>query len=314
MKKSFFVTLTILIQYTLCIAQTINIPDTNFKNKLITADVDLGHNYAKNLSGQFIKIDSNNDFQIQQSEALQVAYLTMNSSGIIDLTGLEFFINLTELYVGNNSLINLPISTLTQLSILLVSNCNLSSLNLTDLISLSILYCSGNHLQYIDLSGNPSLVKLICRNNNLTNINIKNGINHDFSVLGANDCWKIGNPSLTTICADASEVASVQSFLDGCGSAQTINITSNCGLNNQEFSNDVTVYPNPFKDKLTIDTTQLLDEYNSIEIYNALGSLVYNNSILIPINEIDLSYLPNGIYILRLLGDSKKTSVKLIKN
>lgn len=342
MKKLFYL-FVFLISQTLVFSQVINIPDNNLKMKLLLADVNTYH-YAKNAANQWIRIDTNSDGLIQQSEALLVVKLYINfqinplNIVINSLSGLEYFYNLEYLDCRDNPLNNINLlASLNYLKVIFAANCQLTSINLAGLISLVDLDVSENNLTQIDLSGfpnlkgfgclinnittincsnNPLLTSLTCGYNNLTSINIKNGINHDFSNLNGyyNDCWKTGNPNLTTICADASEVASVQSFLNGCGTAQAITITSNCGLSNEEFASNVGVYPNPFADKLTIDTTQSLDEYNSITIYNTLGSIVYNNSILTSINEIDLSNLPKGVYIANLSGKTKKASLKLIKN
>ena len=330
--KNIFLIILVCSSY-LTNAQIINIPDTNFKNKLLSANLTNG--IALDINFQPLIIDINGDNQIDVNEVINVAILQVFSSSISDLTGVEKFTNLQRLAVNNNFLNNINISTLTQLKILRcdfnflsaidltgltaieglnISHNNFSNFNFNNLPNLDRVVCSYNQLSTLNFSDNPLLMLLECKNNNLTTLNIKNGINQDFSVAGYNECWKTGNPNLTTICADASEVASVQSFLNGCGTAQTINVTSNCGLANQEFSNDVGVYPNPFEDKLIVDTTKLLNEYNSIEIYNTIGSLVYSNSILSPINEIDLSSLPDGIYIASLIGNSKRISLKLIKN
>jgi len=54
-------------------AQVVNIPDANFKNKLLSSSA--SNTVAKDLSGNYFKIDANNDGQIQQSEANQVGAL-----------------------------------------------------------------------------------------------------------------------------------------------------------------------------------------------------------------------------------------------
>jgi hypothetical protein len=335
MKKNIFFVILILLTYNLSIAQNINFPDSNFKTKLLQCDVSGSNPIALNLIGNQFKIDSNSDGQIEQSEALEVSYLFLYASNISDLTGIEYFTNIQYLGINNNSISVLNLTTLTHLIGLRCDLNNLTTINLNGHITFENLQCNNNNITSLDFTGlpniksvncknnlisslnfssNPLLNQLYCSNNNLTSLNIKNGINHDFSNVNYNDCWKTGNPNLITICADASEVVSVQNFLDGCGTSQAISITSNCGLGNEEFAGNITVYPNPFVDRLTIDSSQSLGDYSSITIYNTLGSVVFSNSILTSINEIDLSNLSKGVYILRLLGDSKKTSVKLIKN
>jgi hypothetical protein len=60
MKKIYFLFLLVVFQVN---SQIVNIPDANFKAKLLQADVT---NYiAKNLSGNYFKIDQNNNQQIE---------------------------------------------------------------------------------------------------------------------------------------------------------------------------------------------------------------------------------------------------------
>ncbi|RZK08559.1 MAG: T9SS type A sorting domain-containing protein [Flavobacterium sp.] len=72
----------------------VNIPDANFKAKLI----ELG-------------VDSNNDGEIQYSEAaVETGTLYVSGSNIADLMGLEAFINLTGLYCSGNNLTQVDVS------------------------------------------------------------------------------------------------------------------------------------------------------------------------------------------------------------
>ena len=76
-------------------AQIINFPDANFKAKLLQAST--ANNIALNINGIKIKIDTNNDGEIQQSEALVVYTLNVPSSNISSLSGIEFFKNIRYL-------------------------------------------------------------------------------------------------------------------------------------------------------------------------------------------------------------------------
>src|SRR5688572_2739502 len=96
MKKILFSLATLLICF--CVsAQIVNIPDANFKAMLLLADT---NNFiARNLNGDFFKIDSNNDSEIQVSEATQVSLLILRPSEyptlpIHSLEGVRSFINL----------------------------------------------------------------------------------------------------------------------------------------------------------------------------------------------------------------------------
>src|SRR5215471_16241233 len=81
-------------------AQIVNIPDANFKAKLLAADTT--NNIAKDSNINWIKIDINNDGNIDITEASRVAYLVVADAGISDLTGIEQFSNLINLSCPNN--------------------------------------------------------------------------------------------------------------------------------------------------------------------------------------------------------------------
>lgn len=89
-------------------AQTITIPDANFKAKLLQADVT--NSIAENSSNSSIKIDSNNDGEIQVVEVQNVHNLYIDNSNISDLTGISYFKNLYHLVCSYNNLSNLDLS------------------------------------------------------------------------------------------------------------------------------------------------------------------------------------------------------------
>jgi len=64
------------------------------------------------------------------------------------------------------------------------------------------------------------------------------------------------------------------------------------------------LYPNPTAGSLTIEN---IVEGASIEIYNSLGQLVFNTSILTGRNSYDFSYLNSGIYIVHLKDINNET-------
>lgn len=72
----------------------------------------------------------------------------------------------------------------------------------------------------------------------------------------------------------------------------------------------VSIYPNPVKNILSIRTNE---DFNGslISIFDIQGKRVYNakyNS-----NDINLSYLKQGVYFLRIIRDNKQLKIKLIK-
>jgi len=152
-------------------AQTyVTIPDTHFAAWLNT-------NYPSCMSGNQMDITCNN---IINETIINVSY-----HNISDLTGIEYFTHLQNLYCYNNHLTNLPIlpnslnnlrcnsNQLTSLPVLPLSILNLfcDSNQLTSLPSLPdslhALYCTYNQLTSLPALPN-SLLELACEHNQLT--------------------------------------------------------------------------------------------------------------------------------------------------
>ena len=156
----------------------VNIPDANFKAKLLAASTT--NLIARSLAGNFFKIDINNDGQIQQSEALSVSELnikgTFNNS-ISDLTGIQNFENLNYLDCSNNNLSSLDVSSLINLFSLNCSYNKLTTLNISKLFNLRSLNCRDNLLNSLSASSSVNLTELICTSNKLTSLNVSSLVN-----------------------------------------------------------------------------------------------------------------------------------------
>jgi uncharacterized repeat protein (TIGR01451 family) len=169
MKKSL---LLLLFLSTLANAQIITIPDTNFKTRLLNAN-DTNYLIAKNTSGNYVAIDTNNDGEIQLSEALVIKSLEIIDQQIVDLTGLEAFVGLTHLTCGGTQITNLPLNALVDLEyIFLGGNQSLATLDLSPLHNLVTAYCDYNSLTSINVSGLSNLHTLTCEENELTSLNL----------------------------------------------------------------------------------------------------------------------------------------------
>ena len=86
-------------------AQNVNIPDTNFKNALISAGV-----------------DTNEDGEISYAECEAIKKLDVSQKNISDMTGIEAFVNLDTLYCWENQLTSLDVSNNKDLSNLYLSD------------------------------------------------------------------------------------------------------------------------------------------------------------------------------------------------
>lgn len=85
-------------------AQIVNIPDANFKTKLLQASPTNFIPIAKDENENSIAIDINGDGEIQESEALNVYYLNVFNSNISSLEGINSFSNLKSLSVSSNQI------------------------------------------------------------------------------------------------------------------------------------------------------------------------------------------------------------------
>ena len=173
--------------------QNVSIPDVNFKAYLIG-----------NTS-----INTNGDTEIQLSEAnLFNGAIYCNNMNISDLTGIEYFINLTDLSCSYNQLV---------------------SLDITQNYLLENLFCENNNLTYIDLSSQTSFINLYLNGNNLSLLDLSHfgcGFSHIAEIN------LVGNPNLqciqvnSAICWDSyyswSIDTSFQYYSTNCGGTTDI--------------------------------------------------------------------------------------------
>ncbi len=237
MKHLFFLSVLLLG----CVnAQIVNIPDANFKAKLLQANETNG--IAMDMDGNNIAIDTNADGEIQISEALTVYWLYIYGNEnlpelqINDLTGIEAFenlealncrqnnltelnvanlINLKGLVCGENELTHLDVSSLLNLELLYCNSNNLTSIDISNLTLLEHLYLDHNFITSLDCSVNPNLQFVSVYDNQLTHLNVKNGTPFDEDQYYLEDnisaFAEIGD--FVNICADDFEIAFLESIL-----------------------------------------------------------------------------------------------------
>jgi hypothetical protein len=174
MKKLYFLLLALLSLT--ANAQVITIPDANFKTKLLQSDT---NNYiAKNLIGNYFKIDANSNGQIEVSEAQNVSYIDVyryyNDPYIANLMGLSSFPNLKFLRCSNHSITNINFSGLSNLEELYCDNNLLTSINLANYPNVKNFDCGDNQLTSLSLINLPNLELLYCYSNQLTGLNLSN--------------------------------------------------------------------------------------------------------------------------------------------
>ena len=149
---------------------------------------------------EYVKqFDTDGNGTLSQTERESVTVISLDSGGnISDLTGIELFPNLENLYCESNQLTSLDLSQntaltkldcalnpLTSLNVsnnpaLTFLNCNynqLTNLDLSKNTALDTLCCSGNKLTSLDLSKNTALTSLYCESNQLTSLDLSGNAN-----------------------------------------------------------------------------------------------------------------------------------------
>ena len=79
-------------------------------------------------------------------------------------------------------------------------------------------------------------------------------------------------------------------------------IDNNDGIQDNTVGFSVQVYPNPTRERVTIDGAEAAE----VQVYNALGQLV---KTVLGTNEIDLSGLVEGVYLVRIMDADGKNHV-----
>jgi Leucine-rich repeat (LRR) protein len=143
------------------------VPDNNFEQKLI----DMGLDFDANLN------DSVPTVSVKNLKSLNLNYLNIS-----ELTGIEDFTALENLYCNNNKISEINLSTLINLKILQCQNNQISELDLSTNVVLTQLSCFSNNLSELDLSSNALLTYLNASNNQLTGLNLRNGNNSNMDI------------------------------------------------------------------------------------------------------------------------------------
>jgi hypothetical protein len=155
MKKLYFLLIALFV-FTGVNAQVVNIPDANFKARLLLASP--SNFTAKDLAGNYFKIDANNNGEIEVSEASQVSRLDVQNSSISSLEGILNFNSLQYLDCQQNSIANLNIGNIT-LDTLNCSHNLLVNLSVSNVFDLNCSYnnltsLTANFMQYLNCSYN----------------------------------------------------------------------------------------------------------------------------------------------------------------
>ncbi len=102
---------------------------------------------------------------------------------------------------------------------------------------------------------------------------------------------------------------------NGCATTALIDVFACVGISTNEMKNTYKLFPNPFTSKLSLDFGQTVSAPEKISVFNTIGQKVFDFSELPPTMEIDLTFLPSGVYYVFIhASDAKKRPLRVIKN
>ncbi|HYG51747.1 MAG TPA: T9SS type A sorting domain-containing protein, partial [Flavobacteriales bacterium] len=118
------------------------------------------------------------------------------------------------------------------------------------------------------------------------------------------------------IAAGAGTHVITYTFTNGSGCSDTATdsyVVDDCTrLTDLTTSALVKVYPNPTQGTFTIELIGASAANQTITIINQLGEKVYSANLVAATNTIDLSWLANGIYLIKIQGSDFNSTTQLI--
>lgn len=123
--------------------------------------------FAKDEGGTTVTLNEENWALVKS-----VTSLDIYNKQLTDLSGIEYFTNLTYLRCSKNELESLDVSALSRLEDLDCKTNKLTTLNVSDLTSLTSLSCGNNQLTTLDVSALTGLTTLVCNDNKLTTLDV----------------------------------------------------------------------------------------------------------------------------------------------
>lgn len=225
MKKNYFLVFTLFSTFFVN-AQFVSFSNAAFKARMTVQSNVYG--YARDINGSPMIVDTNNNGEIEYSEALQVYEIYLIGSEITNLGGIHNFTNLRILNCYSCEISSLNVSMLPNLQTLYCENNNLVYLNVAGLSHLRYFNCEGNELNTLDVSGCSSLFQFWCSDNHLTAIDVSDATNLDYFRCDKNNLTSLdvsGLSHLTRFNCNRNSLASLN--LTGCSALRELDCTHN---------------------------------------------------------------------------------------
>ncbi|HOD10498.1 MAG TPA: T9SS type A sorting domain-containing protein, partial [Flavobacterium sp.] len=232
-------------------------PDATLK-AFLTSQIS-GETRALDINSDSIIVDTNNDGEIQFSEAALVFEIVLSYENVSSLVGIRSFVNLKALYCNGITLTELDLSGLSNLELVVCSNNSLlESINLNGLTNLLELEIRNNiQITNIDFSGLNSLNLILCNGNSLTNLVLNGNQSIETIDFGTNN---ISTANLTNLPS-----LSYTSFYD--------NQITTLSLNNLPNIETLDIGQNQLSGQLDLSNLTSLKYFSCL--YNQLSSIVF---------------------------------------
>jgi len=265
----------------------VNIPDANFKAYLVGST----------------NINTNMDSEIQVSEAAAYAGdIECTDNNISDLTGIEAFTSLTELFCNENNLTVLDVSQNTALTRLVCNDNNLSELDVSQNTALKILACDRNHLTNIDVSQNLALEELWVKENDLTSIDVNQNSALEWLRCEDNNLSSLDvsqNPALITVHCTANNLTELNAKNISPSATSLVAINNpnlTCiDVDDVDAANNYWVFIDPqtsFSTSCDIElvTSITVQGQSGASTISTLGGTLQMEASVLPINASNSSY------------------------
>ncbi len=307
----------------------ISVPDSNFRKALINHDINHGTSYGiTDFGSETVDVPD-----LNMVTELKLAPLSGDTSKIRNLTGIEFFTYLENLYCHDNEIDSLDLSDNTKLKYLDckksniryldVSGCsdleeikayinNLKTINVSQNPNLTFLHFTGNNLESLDVTQNALLEILYVNFNALDSLDISQNtlledIDCSFNPLDTLDIsnnpllTRLGCASLNLDTIDVSHLSDLETFFCYKNNLTSIDVSSNTKLSSFDcYENNLS--------SLDVSVNTQLSSLDCSE--NLLGSLDISNNTMLN----DLTCYFNDLMILDVSNNLSLTDLDCRQN
>jgi len=344
MTKLFTLLFLVFVQF--IFSQNINFPDANFKNFLLQSSPTNG--FVRDLNNNSIKLDQNNDGEIQVSEAENVSLISFNGrfdsfyytvlyfwghynddlakKDIYSLEGLSYFKNLITLDCAYAKISKIDFTNLSKLAQLICKKNQITSFtNFQFVKSLIALDCSYNLLETLDLSQasvnsyEGTYVLLNYNDNDLHSLNLQNGRITAWCILSDSCSCPFSSAinCLFSTCCSRPNFDNYPNLTDlkvNCFEKEWYPsfATDNCEFQSTteipDISDKIKISQNSSKGVLTIISPLKIERYTILDMAGQVLKSEKTEN-----KNIDISYFNKGVFIIKVETRQGIANLKFIK-